>query len=94
MIFIDEETFGTGLSLVFDRNDEPYKIFMVVHEGSDKIEQSELAFRMPQWRSSTGINVRDDPGTVAITMKPTEFLTIKASRVNQIFSISNLNGGR
>jgi len=94
LMFVDEETFGIGLALVFDRNDELYKAFMVVHKSSDKSEQSELALSVPRWRSSIAINLRDNLATVAIAGPPTEFVPMKASRVNQLFSISNLSGGR
>lgn len=94
LMFIDEETFGIGLALVFDRNDELYKIFMVVHQSSDDVNERDPAASVQRWRSSIGINVRDDTATVAMAMKPTEFPTMKPSQVKQIFSISNLTSGR
>jgi len=94
LMFVDEETFGIGLALVFDRNDDLYKVFMVVHQSSGKSEQSELAFSVPRWRSSIAINLRDDTATIALAATPTEFVPMKPSRVNQLFSISNLTGGR
>jgi len=94
LMFVDEENFGIGLTLVFDRNDDLYKAFMVVHQSSEKSEQSELALSVPRWRSSIGINLRDDTATVALAATPTEFVPMKPSRVNQLFSISNLTSGR
>jgi hypothetical protein len=94
LIFVDEETFGIGMTMVFDRNDELYKIFLVVHQSSDDVNEPDPALSVPRWRSSIGINVRDDTATVAMAMKPTEFLTMKPSQVKQIFSISNLTSGR
>ena len=94
LMFIDKETFGIGLALIFDRNDELYKIFMVVHQSSNDVNEPDPALSVPRWRSSIGINVRDDTATVAMAMKPTEFLTMKPSQVKQLFSISNLTSGR
>ncbi len=94
LLFIDEETFGIGLALVFDRNDELYKIFMVVHQSAVDTNDGDPGESVQRWRSSIGINVRDDTATVAMAMKPTEFLTMKPSQVKQLFSISKLTSGR
>jgi hypothetical protein len=94
LLFVDEESFNIGMSLIFDRNDKLFKVYLVVHESSDNASESDPALSTTRWRSSIAISLDDGTGSIARAMKPTEFPTMKPSQVKQIFSISNLTSGR
>ena len=94
IMFVDQETFTIVLTLIFDRNDALLKVFQIIHASSDDLVDPDPSMTVPRWRSSVGINVQEHVATIARAMKPTEFLTMKPSRVRQLFSISNLTSGR
>ncbi len=94
LLFIDEESFNIGMSLIFDRKDELAKVYLVLHASSDNASESDPALSATRWRSSIAINLQDGTGSIARAMKPTEFPKMKPSQVKQIFSISNLTSGR
>ena len=94
VMFIDQETYTIGLTLIFDRSDALVKVFQIVHASSDDLVDPEPSLTIPRWRSSIGIDLKDGTATIARAMKPTEFVTMKPSKVRQLFSISNLTSGR
>ena len=94
VMFVDQESFTIGLTLIFDRSDALIKIFQTVYASSDELVDPDPSLTVPRWRSSIGIDLRDSTATIARAMKPTEFLTMKPSKVRQLFSISNLTSGR
>ena len=94
LLFFDEESFNIGMSLIFDRKDELFKVYLVVHASSDNASEPDPALSVTRWRSSIAINMQDGTGSIARAMKPTEFPNMKPSQVKQVFSISNLTSGR
>ena len=94
LLFVDEESFNIGMSLIFDRKDELFKVYLVLHESSDNPSEPDPALSVTRWRSSVAINLQDGSGSIARAMVPTEFPNMKPSQVKQIFSVSNLNSGR
>ena len=94
LMFIDDETFAINMTLVFDRMDDLFKIFLIVHERSDDVDDPDPSQTLPRWKSSNAINLKDGTGTIGRAMTTTEFLSMRPSQVKQIFSVSNLNSGR
>jgi hypothetical protein len=94
VMFIDRETFTIVTTLIYDRNDDLLKIFHIAHSSPDTQPTSHPSLTVPMWRASIGLNVQEKIATVAWAMNPTEFLTMKPSKVRQLFSVSNLTSGR
>ena len=94
VLFIDQETFSVAMTVIFDRNDEMSKVMTTVYKFSDELENPPLELSTPRWLSSIVVNLQDGSANVAAASSETEFVTVKASKVRKLFSVSNLTGGR
>ena len=94
VLFIDQETGSTAMTLIFDRNGQMEKVFSTVYAYSDDLDNPPPALSTPRWAASIAINLKDGTATLATTLGNTEFVDLKPSQVRRLFSVSNLSDGR
>jgi len=94
--FFDAETFSVALVMVFDRGDSLWKIFYPVYQrdprGNEPAAPPEYTINL--WRASIGIDLDNRTTSIARATVPTTSPVMDASQVKNLFSISNLTGGR
>lgn len=94
LMFIDRETFSVVMTMVFDRNEELSKVMTTVYEYSDELDAPPVEFSTPRWHASIVVNKQERSANIAAASAQAEFVTVKASKVRKLFSVSNLTGGR
>lgn len=94
ILFIDQETFSVAMTLVIDRNDQLSKVMTTVYEYSDELDSPPPEMSTPRWHASLVVNKQERSANIAAASKQAEFVTVKASKVRKLFSVSNLTGGR
>ena len=96
--FIDTDTFNTALSLIFDRDDQLWKIFYTTYERESKIEGTEPipSKSTHRWAALVGIDLKNQRTTISREPDSTQSVydPVSPSKVRRIFDVSNLTGGR
>jgi hypothetical protein len=93
VLFIDEETYGVAIALVFDRNDSLLKVTTNVYARSEGMSDPDPSLTTSRMSSSIVINMDDHTANIARLTEPTRYVAVKPSRVRRIFSVADLNSG-
>lgn len=96
ILFLDAQTFGVALSLVFDQGNFLWKTFQVIYrapqlEGDGK---RALETSVPSWRGAVNVDRIVGTTTLVRALTPTEHPTMSKSAIKRIFSVSSLTSGR
>ena len=94
LLFIDKETYSVVMTMVFDRSDQLSKVMTTAYEYSDELDSPPVEYSTPRWHASIVVNKQERSGNIAASSEQAEFVTVKASKVRKLFSVSNLTGGR
>jgi hypothetical protein len=96
VLFIDAQTSGVGLSLVFNRDNDLWKTLLTMYrapayegDGEQALETSVLS-----WRGQVNIDRVAGTTTVVRALTPTEHPTMNKSKIKRIFSVSSLTSGQ
>lgn len=93
VLFIDTQTFGALLSLVFDHDAMLWKTLQTVHRAP-AAPDGDLEHSVPSWRAQFNVDRVTNSATVVQAMTETEHPALKASWIKRAFSVSNLTQGR
>ena len=93
ILFIDDETFDISNALVFNHNDELWKIFDAMYK-SPQIGETAPEKSVVSWRGQTNINLLSNRATLVHAMSDTNHPTMKPSKIKRIFSVSALTSGQ
>jgi hypothetical protein len=93
IMFIDNETFDIANALVFNENDELWKIFDPIYR-SPKIGEVVAEKSVVSWRGQANINLLSNRATLVHAMSDTTHPNMKPSKVKRIFSVSTLTSGQ
>ena len=94
LMFVDRETYSVVMTMVFDRSDQLSKVMTTVYEYSDELDAPPVEYSTPRWHASIVVNKQERSANIAAASEQAEFVTVKASKVRKLFSVSNLTGGR
>ena len=94
LMFLDQQTFSVVMTMVFDRSDQLSKVMTTAYEYSDDHDSPPVELSTPRWHASMVVNKQERSANIAAATKQAEFVTVKASKVRKLFSVSNLTGGR
>ena len=96
--FIDADTFNTALSLIFDREDQLWKIIYTAYEREDAAEGviPEPSQSTHRWAALVGIDLKNQRTTISREPDGTQsvYESVSPSKVRRIFDVSNLTSGR
>jgi len=96
--FIDAETFNTALSLIFDREEQLWKIIYTTYEREDAVEgtEQEASQSTHRWAALVGIDLKNRRTTISREPDGTQsvYESISPAKVRRIFDVSNLTSGR
>jgi hypothetical protein len=93
-MFVDKQTWLIGLALIFNREDQLWKILDPIYQypGANQIAQQPQA-SVGRWMGTVAIDLNDQKSTVSVSYG-TEIPTMLPKQVRRVFRVSNLNEGR
>jgi len=96
ILFIDAQTFGVALSLVFNHDDLLWKTFLTSYRAPRMEGTGERALEtsVQSWRGQVDIDRIAGTTTVVRALTPTEHPTMSPSAIKRIFSVSSLTSGQ
>lgn len=95
ILFVDAQTWGVGLSLVIDHDENLWKTFQTVYRGPlDPSPDASPELTVIGWRGQFNIDRTTNNATVVQALTPTEHPAMKPSQIKRMFSVSNLTSGR
>jgi len=96
ILFLDAQTYGVALSLVFNHDNVLWKTFQTSYraprfegDGDRALETS-----VPSWRGQVNVDRITGTTTVVRSLTPTEHPTMSKSAIKRIFSVSSLTSGQ
>ncbi len=95
LMFVDRENFNIPMALIFDREDNLFKILYSTYRwpGDDVDSEPSPAQTVAHWQSGVAINLAKENGSL-VWADEVEVPKVKPSQVRRLFSVSNLTGGR
>ncbi|MCZ6895106.1 MAG: DUF1329 domain-containing protein, partial [Gammaproteobacteria bacterium] len=96
VLFIDHQTFGVALSLVFNHDNLLWKTMQTVYQGPlpDDDDKASIETSVPRWRGQVLIDRLANTATVVSARTDTLFPTMSPSKIKSIFSVSSLTSGQ
>jgi hypothetical protein len=96
VLFIDAQTFGVALSLVFNRDNLLWKTLLTSYRAPlmQTGEKRSLETSVHSWRSQIYIDHIGDKATVVQAQTETNHPTMSKSKIKRIFSVSSLTAGQ
>jgi hypothetical protein len=96
--FIDADTLNTAMSLIFDREDQLWKVIYTAYEREDTTEGvlQNASQSTHRWAALVGIDLKNRRSTISREPDGTQALyeSISPAKVRRIFDVSNLTSGR
>ncbi len=96
ILFIDTQTYGVALSMVFDHDAQLWKLFQTVFRGPAPQDGSNAPIEtsVPGWRGEFIIDRKTNKATIVQALSETVHPTMNAAQIRRIFNVSNLTSGR
>lgn len=96
VLFIDAQTSGVALSLVFNHDNELWKTLLTMYRAPTYAGEGERALEtsVQSWRGQVNIDRVAGTTTVVRALTPTEHPTMSKSKIKRIFSVSSLTSGQ
>lgn len=96
VLFLDAQTYGVNMSLIFNHDDVLWKTMQTVYraprtEGSG---QQALETSVHSWRGQVNVDRVQGTTTVVRALTPTEHPTMSKAKIKRIFSVSSLTSGQ
>lgn len=93
IMFVDDETFDIVNALVFNHEDQLWKIFDAMYK-SPIVGETVAEKSVVSWRGQSNINLLSNRATLVHAVSDTVHPTMKASKIKRIFSVSALTSGQ
>lgn len=96
VLFVDAQTSGVALSLVFDHDGMLWKTLQTVYRGPAPQDAADapLETSVPSWKGQFNIDRKTGNATVVQALTETLHPAMKPSQIKRVFSVSNLSSGR
>lgn len=96
VLFVDAQTSGVALSLVFDHDARLWKTMQTVYRAPAPQGEPDapLETSVPSWRGQYNIDRKTGNSTIVQAVTETVHPAMKASQIKRVFSVSNLTSGR
>lgn len=96
ILFIDAQTSGVALSLVFNRDNDLWKTLLTMYRAPTYEGDGERALEtsVQSWRGQVNVDRVAGTTTVVRALTPTEHPTMSKSKIKRIFSVSSLTSGQ
>lgn len=96
VLFVDTQTSGVALSLVFDHDGMLWKTLQTVYRGPAPQDAADapLETSVPSWKGQFNIDRKTGNATVVQALTETLHPAMKPSQIKRVFSVSNLSSGR
>jgi hypothetical protein len=93
IMFIDNQTFDIVNALVFNQEDQLWKIFDAMYK-SPKVGETRAENSVVSWRGQSNINLLSNRATLVHAVSETVHPVMKASKIKRLFSVSALTSGQ
>jgi hypothetical protein len=96
ILFLDAQTYGVALSLVFNHDDVLWKTFLTSYSAPRMTGDGKLALEtsVQSWRGQVNIDHVQGTTTIVRALTPTEHPTMTNAAIKRIFSVSSLTSGQ
>ena len=96
ILFLDAQSFGVALSLVFNHDDVLWKTFLTSYKAPTYEGAGDRALEtsVPSWRTQVNIDRTAGTTTVVRSLTLTEHPTMSKAAIKRIFSVSSLTSGQ
>lgn len=96
VLLIDSETYDVVVSLVFNHDNQLWKIMDPSYQGAvdASLPQANIENSVSSWRAQTNIDLIANTATVVRAISPTTHPTMSETKIKRIFDVSNLTSGK